>query len=118
MPPLTGLLRDGGRLDQEVRKLDNTYFDTPGAALRLFGITLRRRVGGSETGWQLKVPSGTARTELQSGSRATTLPPALEKGVEGLLAGESLGPVARIVTSRTAYRLLECRRWAGGGDSR
>ena len=89
-----------------MRKLDNTYFDTPGAGLRLFGITLRRRVGGSETGWQLKVPSGTARTELQSGSRAKTLPPALAKGVEGLLAGESLDPVATIVTTRTAYRLL------------
>ena len=106
MPQLTGLLGDGGRLDQQVRKLDNTYFDTPGAALRLFGITLRRRVGGSETGWQLKVPSGTARTELQSGSRAKALPPALAKGVEGLLAGESLDPVARMVTTRTAYRLL------------
>ena len=106
MPQLTNLLRDGGRLDQEVRKLDNTYFDTPGAGLRLFGITLRRRVGGSETGWQLKIPNGTARTELQSGSRAKTLPPALAKGVNGLLAGESLEPVARIVTARTAYRLL------------
>jgi hypothetical protein len=52
----------------------------------LFGITLRRRVGGSETGWQLKVPSGTARTELQSGSRARTLPHALAEGIEGLLA--------------------------------
>ena len=106
MPQLTDPLRDGGRPDQEVRKLDNTYFDTPGAALRLFGVTLRRRVGGSETGWQLKVPSGTARTELQSGSRTKTMPPALAKGVEGLLAGERLDPVARIVTTRTAYRLL------------
>jgi CHAD domain-containing protein len=105
MPQLTDLLRDGGRLDQEVRKLDNTYFDTPGAGLRLFGITLRRRVGGSETGWQLKVPNGTARTELQSGSRAKTLPRALAKGVEGLLAGENLDPVATMVTTRTAYQL-------------
>jgi CHAD domain-containing protein len=105
MPPLTELVPDGGRLDQEVRKLDNTYFDTPGAGLRLFGITLRRRVGGSETGWQLKVPNGTARTELQSGSRAKTLPPALAKGVEGLLAGENLDPVAAMVTTRTAYQL-------------
>jgi CHAD domain-containing protein len=54
----------------------------------------------------LKVPSGTTRTELQSGSRAKTLPSALAKGVEGLLAGERLDPVARIVTTRTAYRLL------------
>jgi CHAD domain-containing protein len=106
MPPIADLVPDGGRLDQEVRKLDNSYFDTPGAGLRLFGITLRRRVGGSETGWQLKVPSGTARTELQSGSRAKTMPAGLAKGVEGLLAGEGLDPVATIVTTRTAYRLL------------
>ena len=105
MPQLAELLPDGGRLDHEVRKLHNTYFDTPGAGLRLFGITLRRRVGGSETGWQLKVPSGTARTELQSGSRAKTLPAALAEGVEGLRAGESLDPVATMVTTRTAYRL-------------
>src|SRR5215211_734160 len=106
MPQLTELVPDGGRLDQQTRKLDNTYFDTPGAGLRLFGITLRRRVGGSETGWQLKVPSGTARTELQSGSRTRTLPPALGKGVQGLLAGENLDAVAKIKTTRTAYRVM------------
>jgi CHAD domain-containing protein len=106
MPPVADLVPDGGRLDQEVRKLHNTYFDTPGAGLRLFGITLRRRIGGSETGWQLKVPSGSARTEIQSGSHEKTLPPPLAEGVEGLLAGESLDPVATIVTARTAYRLL------------
>ena len=29
MPQLMGLVPDGGRLDQEVHRLDNTYFDTP-----------------------------------------------------------------------------------------
>ena len=106
MPQITDLVPDGGRVDQQVRELDSTYFDTPGAGLRVFGITLRRRVGGSETGWQLKVPNGTARTELQSGSRAKTLPSALAKGVEGLLAGESLDSVAAIMTTRTAYRVF------------
>ena len=106
MPPVADLVPEGGRLDQDVRKLHNTYFDTPGAGLRLFGITLRRRIGGSETGWQLKVPSGSARTELQSGSHEKTLPPPLTEGVHGLLAGESLDAVATIVTARTAYQLL------------
>src|SRR6186997_2027317 len=106
MPPLAELVPDGGRLEQEVRKLDNTYFDTPGAGLRVFGITLRRRIGGSETGWQLKVPSGTARTELKSGARTKTLPTALAEAVAGLRAGESLDAVATIVTTRTAYQLL------------
>jgi hypothetical protein len=41
MPQLAELLPNGGRLDHEVRKLHDTYFDTPGAGLRLFGITLR-----------------------------------------------------------------------------
>lgn len=106
MPQLKRLVPDGGRLDQEVRTLDNTYFDTPGAGLRLFGVTLRRRVGGSETGWQLKVPNGTARTELQSGSRTKTLPSVLAKSVAGLQAGERLGPVAVVKTTRTASRVL------------
>ena len=106
MPPLAALVPDGGRLDQQVRRLENTYFDTPGAGLRLFGVTLRRRVGGSETGWQLKVPSGTARTELQSGSRTKTLPHALAKAVTGLRAGETLEQVATLVTTRTAHRVL------------
>jgi CHAD domain-containing protein len=107
LPPITDLVPDGGRLDQDVRRLENTYFDTPGAGLRLFGVTLRRRVGGSETGWQLKVPNGTARTELQSGSRARRLPTALAESVTGLRAGERLDQVATMVTTRTAYRVLD-----------
>ena len=83
MPQLTELLPDGGRLSQDVRKLDNTYFDTPDAGLRLFGITLRRRVGGSETGWQLKVPSGTVRTELGSSWPTKTLPASAGAGCAG-----------------------------------
>ena len=107
LPPIADLVPDGGRLDQGVRRLENTYFDTAGAGLRLFGVTLRRRVGGSETGCQLKVPHGTARTELQSGSRAKRLPAPLADGVSGLRAGERLDQVATMVTTRTAYRVLD-----------
>jgi inorganic triphosphatase YgiF len=64
LPQVMGQVPDGGRVDHEVRRLENTYFDTPGAGLRVFGVTLRHRVGGSETGWQLMVPNVTARTEL------------------------------------------------------
>jgi inorganic triphosphatase YgiF len=106
IPQLERLVPDGGRLDQDVRHSENTYFDTPGAGLRLFGVTLQRRVGGSETGWQLKVPNGTARTELQSSVRTRVLPPALGKAVAGLRAGERLDAVVTVNTARTAYRVL------------
>jgi hypothetical protein len=52
MPQLMELVPDAGRFDQEVFRLDNTYFDTSGAGLRLFwspcgvGKEARRRVGG------------------------------------------------------------------------
>jgi CHAD domain-containing protein len=106
VPQFKRLVPDGGRLDQEVRTLDNTYFDTSGVGLRLFGVTLRRRVGGSETGWRLKVPNGTARTELRSGARTKTVPSVLGKGLAGLRAGERLVPVATVKTTRIAYRVL------------
>jgi len=50
MPQITDLVPDGGGLDQQVRELDSTYFDTSGAGLRVFGITLRRRVGAQKPG--------------------------------------------------------------------
>jgi CHAD domain-containing protein len=107
MPQLAALVPTGGKVVQDIRSLDSTYFDTPGAALRVFGITLRRRIGGSDTGWQLKVPNGTSRTELQSGARSKTVPRALSHAVSGLLAGESVAAVATLVTTRTAYRVFE-----------
>ncbi len=107
MPQLAALVPNGGRVIQDVRSLHSTYFDTPSAALRVFGITLRRRIGGSDTGWQLKVPNGTSRTELQSGSRSKTVPRALSHAVSGLLAGESVAAVATLVTTRTAHRIID-----------
>ena len=53
----------------------------------------------------MKVPNASARTELQSGSRTKTLPPASAEAVAGLLAGETLEQVATLVTTRTTYRL-------------
>ena len=107
LPEVAVLVPEGGRLVQDVRTLDSTYFDTPAAGLRLFGVTMRRRVGGSDTGWQMKVPNGTSRTELQSRSRSKTVPHALVNAMSGLLAGESVAAVATLVTTRTTYSIFD-----------
>ena len=107
MPELSALVPDGGSLVRGVRDLDSTYFDTVDAGLRVFGVTLRRRIGGSEAGWQLKVPHGTSRTELQSGSRSKSVPKALAEAAKGLLAGDSVAPVATVVTTRKTYRIVD-----------
>ena len=43
------------------------YYDTPGQDLAAHHITLRRRTGGTDAGWHLKLPAGpVARTEIRS----------------------------------------------------
>ena len=47
------------------RTLTNIYLDTPDHRLAVAGVTLRRRVEGRKSLWQLKLPQGKARLELE-----------------------------------------------------
>src|SRR6185295_6012223 len=47
------------------RTLTNIYLDTPDHQLAVAGVTLRRRVEGGKSLWQLKLPQGKARLELE-----------------------------------------------------
>jgi hypothetical protein len=51
--------------------LSATYYDTPGTLLAASKITLRRRTGGTDEGWHLKLPAGAgAKSRLRCrGSR-------------------------------------------------
>ena len=107
LPDVGGLVPDGGSVLNEVRHLKSVYFDTADRGLLDLGVTLRRRVGGGDTGWQLKVPAGSARTELRSGSRRLTPPKELAEAVAGLQGRQQLAPVATISTTRTASRVID-----------
>ena len=49
------------------QQLDAVYFDTPGRDLAAHDVTLRRRTGGADAGWHLKLPAGPdARTEVRA----------------------------------------------------
>ena len=107
LPDVGELVPEGGRVIEVVRRLESTYFDTPERRLLEFGVTLRRRVGGGETGWQLKVPAGSARTELQSKSTRPTIPKDLSGAVAGLRGDRELLPVASVSTTRTGRRVVD-----------
>jgi CHAD domain-containing protein len=107
LPDMSGLVPDSGSVVNEVRHLTSVYFDTADRGLLDLGVTLRRRVGGGETGWQLKVPAGSARTELHSGSRRLTPPKELSEAVAGLQGGKDLVQLATISTTRTASRVVD-----------
>lgn len=90
-----------------VQQLDAVYFDTAGQDLAAHRITLRRRTGGPDAGWHLKLPAGAdARTEVrtplrEAGSPDDSVPDELRDVVLAIVRDRPLAPVARISTSRT-----------------
>lgn len=89
--------------------LDAVYFDTPTRELAARRITLRRRTGGTDSGWHLKLPAGPdTRTEIRAplaDGDDTTVPGELLDMVLAVIRDRPLAPVARIATSRDV-RLL------------
>ncbi len=107
LPDVQDLLPEGGRLETAAYELENTYVDTADERLRRQKLTLRRRTGGPDWGWHLKVPAGRARTEIRSRSRATTVPKALAAAVHGVALGHELSAVATLSTTRRVLRMLD-----------
>lgn len=87
------------------QQLDAVYFDTPAHDLAARHVTLRRRTGGSDEGWHLKLPAGPdARTEVRAplGDHSSdAVPDELLDIVLAIVRDRPVGPVARISTSRT-----------------
>ena len=107
LPRLDGI--DGvGRVGEPVNHtLDATYFDTRQLALASHGITLRRRTGGHDAGWHLKLPLGPGkRTEIHAplGS-ADTVPVELMDRVLAYTRAHAVVAVASLHTDRTSYAL-------------
>ncbi|MCT9871952.1 CYTH and CHAD domain-containing protein [Paenarthrobacter aurescens] len=87
--------------------LEAIYFDTRQLALAARGITLRRRTGGPDAGWHLKLPlSPGKRTEIQAplGS-ADTVPVELMDRVLAYTRGHAVAAIATLRTERTSYAL-------------
>ena len=103
------------------QSLDAVYFDTSGHDLARHRITLRRRTGGADAGWHLKLPAGAdARTEvhapLDGGAHAdgTEVPAELVDIVLAIVRDRPLVPVARIATTRSVVKLYARRRHGAG----
>src|SRR6201986_3066235 len=93
----------------KTESLDAVYFDTPSRDLALNRVTLRRRTGGPDAGWHLKLPAGPdARTEVRAPldiTDSTTVPTELLDVVQAIVRDRLVSPVARISTTRQV-RLL------------
>jgi CHAD domain-containing protein len=94
-----------GRIDRsDPQHLDAVYYDTPEHHLAAHRVTLRRRTGGPDAGWHLKLPAGPdSRTEvrLPLGESDEAVPDELRDVVLAIVRDRALAPVARISTVRT-----------------
>ncbi|HEX6468274.1 MAG TPA: CYTH and CHAD domain-containing protein [Streptosporangiaceae bacterium] len=108
VPDLSGLPGCAGVAGPETHLLVAAYFDTEDLRLAARGITLRRRRGGEDAGWHLKIPCGPdAKNELRAPlGKTQNVPARLASLVTAYTRGERLRPVARLETRRTVTRLL------------
>jgi CHAD domain-containing protein len=93
----------------ETHTLNASYFDTEDLRLAARGITLRRREGGGDEGWHLKLPAGEntkqeIRAPLDAGVHE--VPADLAALVAAHTRGRPLARVAELVTHRTERGLL------------
>jgi CHAD domain-containing protein len=92
----------------DIVQLEAEYYDTADFRLLRAGITLRRRKGGDDAGWHLKLPAGPARREeiRRPLGRAGRAPAELTNLVRASTRGRPIEPVASITTRRQTTTLL------------
>ncbi|MGF1661476.1 MAG: CHAD domain-containing protein [Kineosporiaceae bacterium] len=90
-------------------RLVATYYDTADQRLLRSRVTLRRRTGGSDAGWHLKLPAADGRLEvrLPVGRPATRVPAQLVSLTRSIARRDELRVIARLTTWRSVERLLD-----------
>jgi inorganic triphosphatase YgiF len=94
--------------DPVLHHLSATYFDTADGRLAASKITLRRRTGGTDDGWHLKLPGQAgARQEVHEplGTSEREVPEVLAARVAEVTGGAPLAPIATLNTERTVVTL-------------
>jgi CHAD domain-containing protein len=115
LPSLGGLPQVAEVSGAETETLTAEYYDTDDLRLIRAGITLRRREGGADEGWHLKLPDGArvrgtlSRRELRLplGRPGDPVPGELARLVLAHTRGAALEPVARVETRRRRTTLRD-----------
>ncbi|MFF4651896.1 CHAD domain-containing protein [Streptomyces sp. NPDC001380] len=123
LPPLDGVPGVARVADGGTATLDALYYDTPDLRLAAHGTTLRRRTGGADPGWHLKLPLAPhvqgnrdtreeVRLPLAAGDAVPPdappeVPPELAALVRARTGDRPLRPAARLVTVRDLHLLLD-----------
>ncbi|WP_327694879.1 CYTH and CHAD domain-containing protein [Streptomyces sp. NBC_00459] len=107
LPDLTGVAVVADVIDKGTAELDATYYDTSDLRLAAASVTLRRRTGGSDAGWHLKLPVAPGiRDEIQV-PLSDTVPDELTGLVRARIREGQLVPVVRLRSTRDLRDLVD-----------
>ncbi|GHC42465.1 CYTH and CHAD domain-containing protein [Streptomyces flavofungini] len=109
LPDLRGVAGVADVLDKGVADLDAVYYDTADQRLAAAAITLRRRTGGHDAGWHLKLPVPEiegARDEVHA-PLSDDVPRALLGLVRSRVREAPLTPVVRLRSARDLRHLVD-----------
>lgn len=111
LPNLTGLPGVVGDAVIDTVQLSALYYDTADHRLLAAGITLRRREGGDDAGWHMKIPvDGDTRSEWHAPDTegpSDEVPPSLTHLVKGVTRAHPIIPIALISTDRQRHRYYD-----------
>ncbi|MEV0468682.1 CYTH and CHAD domain-containing protein [Streptomyces prunicolor] len=107
LPDLTGVAGVQAVIDKGVAHLDAVYYDTADERLAAAALTLRRRTGGSDAGWHLKVPVAPGvRDEIRE-PLSDTVPDSLAALVRSRVREAELRPLVRLRSDRDVRHLVD-----------
>lgn len=102
LPDLTRAAGVSAVVHRGLAELDAVYYDTEDFRLAADSLTLRRRTGGDDAGWHLKIPvSADVRDEIRA-PLTDALPPALGDLLRSRVRRTPVDPVVRILSARTS----------------
>ncbi|WP_371615864.1 CHAD domain-containing protein [Streptomyces sp. NBC_00454] len=107
VPDLTGTAAVAAVTDQGTVHLDAVYYDTPDQRLAADGLTLRRRTGGADAGWHLKLPVAPGVRDEITAPLSDTVPGPLAALLRSRIRDTALEPQVRLVSSRKVSHLLD-----------
>ncbi|MGW0733886.1 CYTH and CHAD domain-containing protein [Streptomyces sp. NPDC002851] len=107
LPDLTKAPGVADVVDKGLVDLDATYYDTPDLTLAAGGRTLRRRTGGDDAGWHLKLPVAEGVRDEVHAPLSAAVPRALAGLVRSRVRDAELVPVVRLRSARELRHLVD-----------
>ncbi|MEX3516318.1 CYTH and CHAD domain-containing protein [Corynebacterium camporealensis] len=112
LPELTKLEAVDQLAETREHNLSAIYYDTADLRLTRAKVTLRRRTGGNDDGWHIKIPAEQGRTELRAELSEPTdgkyeVPAELLYEVRSLIRNRPLEPIAQVDNQRTEILLAD-----------